>query len=102
MPRISLGDFDEQPSSGLSEGAKVLLRHFRDNKIPQLAYEYPATLEALFADPEDCERAQEELGGLGLVELGRSPPAHIPTKSRVRAMAINLEGERYIASNDLK
>src|SRR5271165_3277497 len=86
---------------GLSDGAKIILRHFRDNKIPQLAHEYAANLAALFADTEECERAQHELHQLGLIELGPAPPVRIPVKSRVRSAAITLEGERYVAKNQI-
>lgn len=85
----------------LSDDAKIILRHFRDEKIPQLAYEYPATLEALFDDPQRCERAQAELYSLGLIDLGPEMPRHIPVASRVRAAAITLEGERRIAQGNL-
>ena len=99
MAKVVLPPRFEMP--GLSEGAKVILRHFRDQKIAQLEYEYPDTLAGLFADPEDCERAQTELAQLGYIALGPARPAHIPAKSRVRAAAITLEGECYIAKNDL-
>lgn len=87
--------------SGLSDAAKVILRHFRDNQIPQLAYEYPATVANLFSDPEECERAQSELHNLGLVDLGPELPRHIPVVNRVRATAITLDGERFIARGNL-
>jgi hypothetical protein len=85
----------------LSDGAKIILKHFQDNKIPQLSYELPATLEALFSDPEKCEHAQEELFGLGLVDLDPALSLHIPVRSRVRATAITREGELYIAKNQI-
>jgi hypothetical protein len=85
---------------GLSDGAKIILKHFRDRKIPQLEYEFADTLEALFADAEDCERAQAELSNMGLIVLGPAS-VHIPAKSRVRAAAITLEGERSLARNEL-
>ncbi|ESY03895.1 hypothetical protein X753_21320 [Mesorhizobium sp. LNJC399B00] len=87
--------------SDLSEGAKKILRHFRDNKIPQLAYEFPDTLAALFDDPEECEQAQKELQGRGFIELGPELPKHIPVSSRVRHAAITLEGERHTKKNDI-
>ena len=87
--------------SDLSESAKVIMRHFRDKEIPQLAYEYPSILEGLFNEPEECERAQAELYSLGLIDLGPELPRHIPANSRVRAAALTLEGERYIASHNI-
>src|SRR5271157_1424865 len=89
------------PSPSLSDGAKIILRYFRDKNIPQLAYEYPAILAALFADQEECERAQHELYQLGFIELDPAPHTHIPVKSRVRSAAITLEGERYIEKNQI-
>lgn len=86
---------------GLSEGAKVILRHFRDTGAEQLAYEYPATIAALFSDPQQCEDALEELYSEGLIELGAELPRHIPVSNRVRAAAITLEGLRLIERGDL-
>lgn len=85
----------------ISEAAKIMLRHFRDEKIAQLAYEYPATLAGLYSDPEECEAAQEELSSLGFVDLGPELPRHIPQSNRVRAAAITLEGERFIQRGGL-
>ena len=76
----------------LSDGAKIILKHFQDTKIPQSSYELPATLEALFADPEECEHAQEELFGLGLVDLDPALSLHIPVRSR--AFSVPIESER--------
>lgn len=86
----------------ISNNAKKILRHFRDNNFQQLAYEYPATLEAMFpGDAEACEAALGELEGLGLVALGQKMPSHLPQKNRIRAAAITLEGQRYIEKGPL-
>lgn len=87
---------------GLSELAKTMLKHFRDQKIPQLSYEYPATLSELYSSAEECESAQNELSALGYIDLGPSMPRHIPQSNLVRAAAITLEGERFIASGGLE
>jgi hypothetical protein len=85
----------------ISEEAKTMLRHFRDNKIGQLLYEYPDVLRRLYVDARDCERAQLELNRLGFLELGPGVPSHIPVANRVRAAALTLEGERFIADGGL-
>ena len=53
----------------LSDGAIIILRHFRAKGLRQQVYEYPAVLQALFSHPADCEHAQEELESAGLIEL---------------------------------
>jgi hypothetical protein len=88
-------------ANSLSSRAKTLLRYFRDNNIAQMDWVLPATLEQLFPDSEDCELAQAELSEMGLIDLNSRPPAHIPVRSRVVAAALTLEGERYIAKNDI-
>lgn len=79
----------------------MILRHFRDEKIGQLEYEFPETLSALFSKPEECEQAQDELYGLGLIALGPALPKHIPVSNRVRAAAVTLEGVRFIERGEL-
>lgn len=86
---------------GLSESAKVILRYFRDNQFAQLEYELPDTIAGLFNDPEECERAETELFNLGLINLGPGMPRHVPVANRVRAAALTLEGQRFIAKDDL-
>jgi hypothetical protein len=82
----------------LSEDAKKILRHFRDQKIGQDAYEYPSKLQALFVDVEACENALTELEGLKLVQCSPMAPR---AANRVTASALSLDGVRYIAKNDL-
>jgi len=86
----------------LSADAKKLLRHFRDKRLPQLAYEYPSTLAALFSgSAETCEAAQQELASVGLLVLGPEVPRHIPQADRIQSAALTLECERYFQKNSL-
>ena len=82
--------------ANLSAGAVTILQHFHAKRLRQMDYELPAILAALFNDPQECEAAEEELEAMGLVTLGRAPPAHIPVPHRVRAAALTLEGERFL------
>lgn len=85
----------------LSESAKVILRHFRDNLIPPFMFELPDVLRGLFSEDEECARAQDELYQRGLIDLKQGEPAHIPTGHRVRPAALTLEGRKYIQESDL-
>lgn len=58
----------------LSPKAQKLLKHFQDKQLRQRDFEYPATQEAVFGNPEDCEAAQAELAKAGILELSRSRP----------------------------
>lgn len=80
-----------------SEGAKKILRHLKAQGMSQMEFEYPAELEKLFDNAKDCEAAEAELKGLGLIELGAGPGEHLPVKNRIRPAALTLEGERYLA-----
>ena len=79
--------------TNLSDNAKKLLKHFEDSGIDQGVFEFPATQEELFDDVEDCEKAQDELEGLGLLELAPLPPFRA-AKSPVAPAALTLEGAR--------
>ena len=85
----------------LSADAKAMLRHFKDKKLGQRAYEYPDTLAGLFDDPERSEVAQEELAGAGLLDLAPGAPDHVPQRHRVRSAGLTLDGERFISKNKL-
>lgn len=108
MPGIKITDYAglQEAASGsagsaLSDGAVVILRYLKNQNAQQMEFVVPAKIAALFSDVEDCERAQAELYKAGLVDLGPDFPRHIPVKSRVRGVAITLEGERFLAKNDL-
>jgi hypothetical protein len=85
----------------LSAGAKKMLRHLKDNVKGQGEYEYPATLEKLFGNAEECEAAQAELEKAGLLVLGTATAAHIPVRNRIRSAALTLDGERFLQNNTL-
>lgn len=86
---------------GLSEGARLILKHFRDKGFKQLEYEYPAALLSLFTDSAVCEQSLRELRALGYIEVGPTVPRHVPVAHRVPAAAITLEGQRFIAAGGL-
>ena len=82
----------------LSDDARKLLKHFQDNDLAHGEYEYPATmLYAFNGNAEACEKAQQELSELGLLDLGSPFPEF--NANRVRRAALSLEGDRYQKKN---
>ena len=86
--------------SQLSSNAVKLLKHFQDRQLGQRIFETPANQRALFSDVEDCEAAQTELAGLGLLELTRIPP-NPNDPDRVVAAALPLDGIRFLKKNPI-
>jgi hypothetical protein len=82
----------------LSDDARKLLKHFQDSDLAHGEYEYHATMLRVFDDnAAACEKAQQELSALGLLDLG-APPPHYGTH-RVHSAALSLKGDRYLDKN---
>jgi hypothetical protein len=84
-------------NNDLSPGAKKLLRHFEDKGFLHRDFESSDTLKGLFNKAEECEAAQAELAGQGLLELG--PPRGPSESDRVRSAALTLNGIRFLQRN---
>jgi len=79
----------------LSDNARKLLKHFQSNDFAHGEYQYPATMLYVFdGNAEACEKAQQELSELGLLDLG--PAAQQSLANRVRSAALSLKGDRYL------
>lgn len=79
----------------LSDDARKLLKHFQDNDLAHGEYQYPATMLRVFnGDEEVCEKAQQQLSDLGLLDL-RAPPLCYST-NRICSAALSLAGDRYL------
>ena len=76
----------------LSAGAKMLLKHFKDKRLGQGEFENPDEMRKLFAIPQECEDAQDELAKSGLLEPARSQP----DPDNIRAAALTREAVRAL------
>ena len=83
----------------LSDGAKTVLRHFRDHGFRELSFELPARLDSLFERPGLWQAVAAELERLGLIQLGEAPGAEVPSRSRAAALTPN--GMGFLAICDL-
>ena len=82
----------------LSHDARKLLKHFQDNDLAHGEYEYPMTMLQVFdGNAEACEKAQQELSELGLLDLGFATQQY--SANRVRNAALSVEGDRYLEKN---
>lgn len=80
------------------DDARKLLKHFQDSDLAHGEYEYPATMLWVFNGHADvCEKAQQELSELGLLDLGSSYQQY--GANRVHTAALSLKGDRYLAKN---
>ncbi len=85
----------------LSDNARKLLKHFQDNDLAHGEYQYPATIVHEFDGyAETCQKAQEELFELGLLDLGSAAPQY--NANRVRSAALSLKGDRYLQKSPYK
>ena len=78
----------------LSAGAKMLLKHFKDKRLGQGEFENPDEMRKLFAIPQECEDAQDELAKSGLLDLG--PIWSKPDPDNIRAAALTREAVRAL------
>jgi hypothetical protein len=79
----------------LSDNARKLLKHFQSNDFAHGEYQYPATMLYVFdGNAEACEKAQQELSELGLLDLGSAAQQY--HANRVRSAALSLKGDRYL------
>lgn len=83
----------------LSDGAKRVLRHFKEEGFREHSFELPGRLDSLFDRPGLWQTVSEELERLGLVELGEQPGPEAPSKSRAAALTPN--GIGFLAICDL-
>lgn len=82
----------------LSDDARKLLKHFQDNDLAHGEYEYPATMLRVFdGDAEVCEKVQQQLSELGLLDLGS--PSSRYSANRIRSAALSVAGDRYLEKN---
>ena len=82
----------------LSNDARKLLKHFQDNDLAHGEYEYPGTMVQVFdGNAEACEKAQQELSELGLLDL--SPPQSQYGANTVHKAALSVKGDRYLERN---
>ena len=78
----------------LSAGAKKLLKHFKVKGLGQGEFEDPDEMRKLFAIPQECEDAQDELVKSGFLDLG--PIASKPDHDNIRAAALTWEAVRAL------
>jgi hypothetical protein len=78
----------------LSAGAKMLLKHFKDKRLGQGEFEHPDEMRKLFAIPQECEDAQDELAKSGLLDLG--PVKSKPDPDNIRSAALTREAVRAL------
>ncbi len=80
-------------SNALSEGEKVILRHFRDTGAEPGGYEYPADLERLIPDVDERNQAQADLVSRGLIERAVYPRG---TPEEISSCTLTRRGKKFI------
>ena len=83
----------------LSNGAKTVLRHFKDHGFREFSFELPDRLEGLFERPGLWRTVSAELERLGLIQLDETPAPE--ASSRSRAAALTANGMGFLAICDL-
>jgi hypothetical protein len=82
----------------LSDDARKLLKHFQDNDLAHGEYDYPETMLQVFdGNAEACEKAQQELSEMGLLDLGSPQPQY--GANRLSRAALSVKGDRYLDKN---